>query len=140
MAPLEATVIRDGETMTISVDDVMEGDKVIIRSGEKVAIDGRIVSGNATLNEAAITGESVPASKAVDDHVFSGTIVDNGFIEVIAVKSGMIRHSRALSNSLRRRRNPNRKRRNSSTASRIFTHLPLLSYPYSSIYSHEISK
>lgn len=88
MAPLEATVIRVGETMTISVDDVEEGDRVIIRSGEKVAIDGRIVTGNATLNEAAITGESVPASKAVDDRVFSGTIVDNGFIEVIAERVG----------------------------------------------------
>ncbi|GEN83379.1 haloacid dehalogenase [Sporosarcina luteola] len=88
MAPLEATVVRDGETMTISVDDVEEGDRVIIRSGEKVAIDGRIVTGNATLNEAAITGESVPASKAVDDRVFSGTIVDNGFIEVVAERVG----------------------------------------------------
>ncbi|MCM3638413.1 cation-translocating P-type ATPase [Sporosarcina luteola] len=88
MAPLEATIIRDGETMTISVDDVEEGDRVIIRSGEKVAIDGRIVSGNATLNEAAITGESVPASKVLDDRVFSGTIVDNGFIEVIAERVG----------------------------------------------------
>lgn len=88
MAPLEATVIRGGETMTISVDDVEEGDRVLIRSGEKVAIDGRIVTGNATLNEAAITGESVPAAKAVDDRVFSGTIVDNGFIEVIAERVG----------------------------------------------------
>ena len=88
MAPLEATVIRDGETMTISVDDVEEGDRVIIRSGEKVAIDGSIVTGKATLNEAAITGESAPASKTIDDRVFSGTMVDNGFIEVIADRVG----------------------------------------------------
>lgn len=84
MAPLEATVIRDGETMTIDIDDVVLGDRVIIRSGEKVAVDGHITSGTATLSEAAITGESVPASKKIDDRVFSGTIVDNGFIEVIA--------------------------------------------------------
>lgn len=88
MAPLEATVIRDGETMTISVYDVEKGDRVIIRSGEKVAVDGAIVTGKATLNEAAITGESVPASKTIDDRVFSGTIVDNGFIEVIADRVG----------------------------------------------------
>lgn len=88
MAPLEATVIRDGETMTISVDDLEQGDRVIIRSGEKVAVDGRILTGNATLNEAAITGESVPATKTIDDKVFSGTIVDNGFIEVIAERVG----------------------------------------------------
>ncbi|WP_210367334.1 cation-translocating P-type ATPase [Bacillus sp. REN3] len=88
MAPLEATVIRNGETMTIGVDDIKEGDRVIIRSGEKVAVDGHIISGRANLNEAAITGESVPASKTVDDLVFSGTIVDNGFIEVIADRVG----------------------------------------------------
>ncbi|MCZ2259318.1 heavy metal translocating P-type ATPase [Sporosarcina sp. G11-34] len=88
MAPLEATVIRDGETITISVDDVESGDRVIIRSGEKVAIDGAIVSGRATLNESAITGESVPAAKTIEDRVFSGTIVDNGFIEVIADRVG----------------------------------------------------
>ena len=88
MAPLEATVIRDRETMTISVDDVEEGDRVVIRSGEKVAIDGAIITGKATVNEATITGESVPASKTIDDRVFSGTIVDNGFIEVIADRVG----------------------------------------------------
>ncbi|WP_203248225.1 heavy metal translocating P-type ATPase [Sporosarcina beigongshangi] len=88
MAPLEATVIRGGETMTISVDDVELGDRVIIRSGEKVAVDGHIATGTATLNEAAITGESVPASKTIEDRVFSGTIVDNGFIEVIADRVG----------------------------------------------------
>lgn len=88
MAPLEATVMRNGETMTISVYDVEKGDRVIIRSGEKVAIDGAIVTGKATLNEAAITGESVPAAKTIDDRVFSGTIVDNGFIEVIADRVG----------------------------------------------------
>ncbi len=88
MAPMEATVMRDGEAVVVSVDDVEEGDRVIIRSGEKVAIDGAIVSGKASLNEAAITGESVPASKSIDDRVFSGTIVDNGFIEVIADRVG----------------------------------------------------
>ena len=80
--------MRDGEAVVVSVDDVEKGDRVIIRSGEKVAIDGAIVSGKASLNEAAITGESVPASKSIDDRVFSGTIVDNGFIEVIADRVG----------------------------------------------------
>ncbi|KXH80873.1 cation-translocating P-type ATPase [Sporosarcina sp. HYO08] len=88
LAPLEATVVRDGTTMTVSVDDVEVGDRVIIRSGEKVAVDGSIITGTATLNEAAITGESVPASKTIDDRVFSGTIVDNGFIEIIAERVG----------------------------------------------------
>lgn len=88
LAPIEATVIRDGATMTIDVDDVEKGDHVIVRSGEKVAIDGTIVKGTATLNEAAITGESVPATKTTDDKVFSSSILENGFIEVIADRVG----------------------------------------------------
>ncbi|MDD4803408.1 MAG: cation-translocating P-type ATPase [Syntrophomonas sp.] len=88
MAPQEATVIRDGQNITISVEEVVKGDRVIIRSGGKVPVDGRIISGKALLNEAAVTGESVPASKTIDDKVFSGTIVDNGYIEIIAEKVG----------------------------------------------------
>ena len=88
MAPQEAIVIRDGNTLNVPVEEVVEGDRVIIRSGGKVPVDGSIVSGQASLNEAAITGESVPASKKVNDKVFSGTIVDNGYIEIIAEKVG----------------------------------------------------
>src|SRR5699024_3579634 len=69
-------------------EDIEAGDRIIIQSGEQVAIDGIVVSGQAHINEAAITGESVPAGKKVDDQVFSGTIVDNGYIEVIAEKVG----------------------------------------------------
>ncbi|WP_342429405.1 cation-translocating P-type ATPase [Neobacillus sp. FSL H8-0543] len=89
MAPQEALVIRgDGNMVTIPVEEVEKGDRVIIRSGGKVPVDGSIISGQASLNEAAITGESVPAAKKVDDKVFSGTIVDNGYIEIIAEKVG----------------------------------------------------
>jgi Zn2+/Cd2+-exporting ATPase len=89
MAPQEAIVIRgDGIQVTIPVEEVEKGDRVVIRSGGKVPVDGSIVSGQASLNEAAITGESVPAAKKVEDKVFSGTIVDNGYIEIIAEKVG----------------------------------------------------
>ncbi len=88
MAPMEATVLRNGEKVTIPVDEVKEGDRVFIQSGEKVAVDGRVVTGSAFINEAAITGESSPAGKKADDKVFSGTIIDNGYIEVIAEKVG----------------------------------------------------
>ncbi|MFD1850484.1 heavy metal translocating P-type ATPase [Oceanobacillus bengalensis] len=88
MAPQEATVIRNGDIETIPVEDVVLGDRIIIRSGGKVPVDGSIVSGQASLNEAAVTGESVPAVKKMDDKVFSGTIVDNGYIEMIAEKVG----------------------------------------------------
>lgn len=88
MAPLEATVIREGKHVVIPVNEVDVGDHIVVRSGEKVAVDGTIVLGQATLNEATITGESVPASKGIDDKVFSGTIVDNGYIEMIAERIG----------------------------------------------------
>ncbi|WP_087972694.1 heavy metal translocating P-type ATPase [Oceanobacillus rekensis] len=88
MAPQEATVVRDGDQMTLLVENVVEGDHVIIRSGGKIPVDGKIITGQASLNEAAVTGESVPATKKLDDNVFSGTIVDNGYIEVIAEKIG----------------------------------------------------
>jgi Zn2+/Cd2+-exporting ATPase len=88
MSPLEATVLREGELVTISVDEVLEGDHVVIQSGEKIAIDGRIISGQAFIHESAITGESVPVKKSVNGHVFSGTILDNGYIEVVAEKVG----------------------------------------------------
>ncbi|GAB3055784.1 heavy metal translocating P-type ATPase [Virgibacillus ainsalahensis] len=88
MAPQVATVIRDGETLTVPVEDVVEGDRVLIRSGGKVPVDGSIVTGQASLNEAAVTGESVPAAKRLEDNVFSGTIVDHGYIEIVAEKVG----------------------------------------------------
>src|SRR5690554_3028969 len=86
--PTEATVIRPEGHVTLPVDDVVEGDRVLIRSGEKIAVDGSIASGQALIVEAAITGESVPVSKKLSDRVFSGTMIDNGYIEVIADRVG----------------------------------------------------
>src|SRR5699024_1767967 len=88
MAPEEAVVIRDGAEETVPVEHVETGDRVVIHSGGKFAVDGKIVSGQASINEAAVAGESVPALKKVNDMVFSGTIVDNGYIEMIAEKIG----------------------------------------------------
>ena len=88
MAPLEATVIRTGIRSIIMAEEVVENDLVLIQTGEKIPIDGRVVSGRASVNEAAITGESVPISKAKDDQVFSGSILDSGYLEVIAEKVG----------------------------------------------------
>src|SRR5699024_3002804 len=88
MAPQEATIIRDGVSVTVPVEEVVEGDRVIIRTGGKVPVDGKIVTGQASLNEAAITGESVPASKKTGDSVFSSTIMDTGYLEIIAEKVG----------------------------------------------------
>ena len=86
--PTEATVIRPEGHVTVLVEEVVKGDRVLIRSGEKVAVDGIIDTGHALIVEAAITGESVPASKTTGDRVFSGTILDNGYIEVTADRVG----------------------------------------------------
>lgn len=88
MAPLEASVIRDGVRTTIHAEDVVKDDLLVVQTGEKIAVDGRVVSGTASVNEAAITGESVPKTKRLNDKVFSGSIVDNGYIEVIAEQVG----------------------------------------------------
>lgn len=88
MAPQEAEVIREGNRMIIPVDEVLEGETVAIRSGGKVSVDGTILSGEALINEAAITGESVPVTKSIGDKLFSGSLVDHGYVEMVAEKVG----------------------------------------------------
>jgi Cd2+/Zn2+-exporting ATPase len=88
MAPQEAQVVRGGKTVTLPVEEIVKDDHVLVQSGGKIAVDGTIVSGKALVNEATITGESAPASKTVGDAVYSGTIVDNGYIDVLAEKIG----------------------------------------------------
>lgn len=88
MAPATAIVIRDGEEMELDVDEVEAGDHVIVRPGGKVPVDGIILSGQAHINEAAITGESNLRFKAEDAEVFSGSVLDSGYIELTATKVG----------------------------------------------------
>ncbi|MFB9055697.1 heavy metal translocating P-type ATPase [Mariniflexile ostreae] len=84
MAPMEATVLRYGIRSVIKAEEVVENDVVIIQAGEKIPIDGRVISGKGAVNEAAITGESVPVSKYTAEQVFSGSILETGYLEVIA--------------------------------------------------------
>src|SRR5690606_36029826 len=72
MVPLEATVVKDGKRSTIPAEEVQKGDRIIIQSGGKIPVDGIVASGQASINEAAITGESVPVKKEEADQVFSG--------------------------------------------------------------------
>lgn len=88
MMPMEATVEREGKRVTIPAEAVKKDDLVFIQSGEKVAVDGKVSSGTALINEAAITGESVPVKKERGSMVFSSTILDSGYLEVIAEKVG----------------------------------------------------
>ncbi|WP_342387572.1 heavy metal translocating P-type ATPase [Salinicoccus bachuensis] len=88
MAPATATVIRDDEEMELDVDEVEAGDHVIVRPGGKVPVDGTILSGQAHINEAAITGESNLRFKTEEADVFSGSVLDSGYIELTATKVG----------------------------------------------------
>lgn len=88
MAPLEAMVVRNGIRMTIPAEEVEVGDLVVVQPGGRIPVDGKVVSGQSLINEAAITGESVPVNKQKGDQVFSSTISDNGYLEIVAEKVG----------------------------------------------------
>ncbi len=88
LAPQEAHVLREGVTVTVSVDDIVEGDHVVVQSGGKIAVDGVLIHGTLLVNEATITGESAPAPKSVGAHVYSGTIVETGFATILAQQVG----------------------------------------------------
>lgn len=89
LAPQEAILLlEDGSRQSISVEDVEIGQRLVVLPGGKVPVDGIVVNGQASINEAAITGESVPVDKSTNDSVFSGSIVDTGYVEIIAEKVG----------------------------------------------------
>ena len=86
IAPKEALVRRNGQELMIHVDDIAIGDIMIVKPGQKIAMDGTVVSGYSAVNQAAITGESVPVAKTVDDEVFAGTLNEEGLLEVKITK------------------------------------------------------
>ncbi len=88
LAPDSARVMRDGAEIEVSPDEVIKGDLVIVRPGEKIPVDGIITDGNAYINQAAITGESIPVNRTVDDDVFSGGILESGYLIIHAEKVG----------------------------------------------------
>ncbi|ETT84596.1 MULTISPECIES: heavy metal translocating P-type ATPase [Bacillus] len=86
IAPKEALVRRNGQEIMIHVDDIAVGDIMIVKPGQKIAMDGVVVSGYSAVNQAAITGESVPVEKTVNDEVFAGTLNEEGLLEVKITK------------------------------------------------------
>ena len=81
LAPQTATVIRDGNEVTVSVEELVLGDIFVIRPGESVPTDAVVVSGNGSVDESALTGESIPADKKEGDRVFAGTVNRFGFLK-----------------------------------------------------------
>lgn len=89
MAPDKALKqMSDGEYEEIDVDDVEEKDILLVKTGAKVPVDGIVLSGEGYINEASITGESVPVNKKKDSRVFAGTILENGTIQILAERVG----------------------------------------------------
>lgn len=89
MAPESALrQMEDGEFEEVDVEDVDEGEVLLVKTGAKVPVDGTIISGEGHINEASITGESVPANKTVGSEVFAGTILENGTIQIRADRVG----------------------------------------------------
>lgn len=86
IAPKEALIRRENKEMMIEVDDIQVGDIMIVKPGQKIAMDGVVVKGLSSVNQAAITGESVPVSKTEDDEVFAGTLNEEGLLEVKVTK------------------------------------------------------
>ncbi len=86
LAPEVATVKRAGEEMSVHVHDVQVDEIMVVRPGEKIPLDGIVSSGTSSVNQAPITGESIPVVKYVNDEVFAGTINNEGFLEVRVTK------------------------------------------------------
>ncbi|MYB76181.1 MAG: cadmium-translocating P-type ATPase [Chloroflexi bacterium] len=86
LSPQEARIKVDGRESTVPVEDVAVGMIVAVRPGERVPVDGDVVAGESTIDQAAITGESAPVAKTSGDSVFAGTINQQGYLEIAATR------------------------------------------------------
>lgn len=86
IAPKEALIRRGNKEKMINVSDIQIGDIMIIKPGQKIAMDGVVIKGHSAVNQAAITGESVPVEKQINDEIFAGTLNEEGILEVEVTK------------------------------------------------------
>lgn len=88
LVPIKACVRREGQDILIPIDEVVPGDLVLVKSGERIPVDGQVASGRASVNQAAITGESIPVAKTYGSEVYAGTLIDLGALELKTTKVG----------------------------------------------------
>jgi Cd2+/Zn2+-exporting ATPase len=88
LLPDRVTVRRDGHDIVVPLEEVKVGDTILVKSGERIAVDGTVLSGTASVNQAVITGESLPVDKQEGDNVFAGTLNEVGAMEILATKVG----------------------------------------------------
>lgn len=86
VAPKVATIRRNDLEQTIAVQDIQINDVMLIKPGQKIAMDGIVIKGESTVNQAAITGEALPVDKQLSDEVFAGTLNEAGYLEVQVTK------------------------------------------------------
>ena len=82
LAPKTATIVRDGVEQEVPVAQVKKGDVFVVRPGENIPVDGIILEGSSAVNEAALTGESIPVDKAPGDEVSAATVNQSGFFKM----------------------------------------------------------
>ncbi|QIK86347.1 cadmium-translocating P-type ATPase [Erysipelothrix sp. HDW6B] len=83
VVPKTAVVIRDDQEIDVDVSSLVVGDIIIVKPGQQIPMDGEVVFGESTINQAAITGESLPVAKVKGDHVFAGTLNEEGYLKII---------------------------------------------------------
>lgn len=88
LSPKEAVVLKDNIETKVKIEEVKLGDIVVVKKGDSVPVDGKIIEGNASIDQSNITGESIPVYKTANDDVYSSTIVTAGYIKVKATKVG----------------------------------------------------
>ncbi len=88
LAPKTATLLRDGKEQEVSIDQVRRGDQFVVRPGENIPVDGIVLEGNSAVDEAALTGESIPVDKAEGDKVSAATMNQSGFLRCEATRVG----------------------------------------------------
>ena len=88
LMPETAVLLKDGVEVTVPIDEVREGDIFVVKTGDAIPVDGVIISGGAAINQANLTGESIPLDKTVGDEIYSSTVNMNGYITAKATRVG----------------------------------------------------